>query len=493
MIKAENNMHELPSNWVWTNLGDISKDVEKISPRENSDKEFLYIDIASIDNKKQKIISHKKYLGKDAPSRARQLIKTGDILFSTVRTYLKNIAIVDETYNGQIASTGFCVIRPDKLMSGKLLFHYSQTYPFLNSLNPKQRGTSYPAVRNSDVFSQPFPLAPLPEQHRIVARIEELFSHLDAGVLALQKAKAQLQRYRQAVLKAAVEGRLTEGWRKAHPEVELIEQTIKSGKKSTERLDLSTYMLPNLPATWKWIALHMIADAIDPQPSHRTPPEVDEGVPYIGIGDVDEDGSLNFNLARKVSKEILIEHRERYQLKVGDFIFGKIGTLGRPARLTTPFNYTLSANVILIKPNLSYINQKFLFSFMESPLMDNLLRKDSRATTQAAFGIKKVRMLQIPLPPQKEQNIIVDRLDQLISVSDDMRDIIEQEINRADHLRQSILKRAFEGKLVSQDPNDEPASVLLERIRAERTNGAAVHRGLFRGKRARDAKQSHLS
>jgi len=313
------------------------------------------------------------------------------------------------------------------------------------------------------------PLAPLPEQHRIVARIEELLSHLDAGVQALQQAKSQLQRYRQALLKAAVEGRLTEVWRKAHPEVELIEPTIKSGKKSAERLDLSTYMLPNLPATWKWIALHMIADAIDPQPSHRTPPEVDEGVPYIGIGDVDEDGSLNFNLARKVSKEILIEHRERYQLNVGDFIFGKIGTLGRPARLTKPFNYTLSANVILIKPNLSYINQKFLFSFMESPLMDNLLRKDSRATTQAAFGIKKVRMLPIPLPPQKEQNIIVDRLDQLISVSDEMRDIIEQEINRADHLRQSILKRAFEGKLVPQDPSDEPTSVLLERIRAERT------------------------
>ena len=106
------NLPELPKGWVWTPLGDIVETVEMVSPRMRPDEEFVYIDIASIDNKEQKIVQPKRYLGKEAPSRARQLIKSGDILFSTVRTYLKNIAMVSRLYDRQIASTGFTVIRP---------------------------------------------------------------------------------------------------------------------------------------------------------------------------------------------------------------------------------------------------------------------------------------------------------------------------------------------------------------------------------------------
>ena len=111
MMNAEKTLKELPGGWTWTSLYDISEEIFKISPREDPGMKFLYIDIASIDNKILKIISHKTYSGENAPSRARQLVKTGDILFSTVRTYLKNIAIVSEEYDGQIASTGFCIIR----------------------------------------------------------------------------------------------------------------------------------------------------------------------------------------------------------------------------------------------------------------------------------------------------------------------------------------------------------------------------------------------
>ncbi len=98
---------ELPKEWVWTKLEDIREEVEKVSPQDNADKEFFYLDIASIDNRRQEVTEPKKYLGSNAPSRARQLVKEGDILFSTVRTYLKNIAKVKQFYDGQIASTGF--------------------------------------------------------------------------------------------------------------------------------------------------------------------------------------------------------------------------------------------------------------------------------------------------------------------------------------------------------------------------------------------------
>lgn len=106
-------------------------------------------------------------------------------MFSTVRTYLKNIAIVDDVYDGQVASTGFCVIRPRVPINSKFIYYFIQTDRFLNPLNRLQRGTNYPAVRNSDVFCQIVPIAPVPEQDRIVAKLEELFTKLDRAYILM--------------------------------------------------------------------------------------------------------------------------------------------------------------------------------------------------------------------------------------------------------------------------------------------------------------------
>ena len=173
----------MPTGWAWASLGEISEPVQKINPRENPDSKFKYIEIASINNQKITEISICK--GKDAPSRARQLVKKGDTVFSTVRTYLKNMALVTDDLDGQIASTGFCVIRPSKPINSKLIFYFVQTNSFLNTMSKIQRGTSYPAVRDSDVFSQRIALPPAMEQNRIVDKVEELFSFLDAGVASL--------------------------------------------------------------------------------------------------------------------------------------------------------------------------------------------------------------------------------------------------------------------------------------------------------------------
>lgn len=148
------------------------------------------------------------YRGADAPSRARQLVRAHDVLFSTVRTYLKNIAQVPEACDGQVASTGFAVLRGKEGVSSKYLFYFCLTEDFLDTLGSLQRGTSYPAVHDSDVREQFIPLPPLAEQRRIVAAIEEQLAQLDAGVAALKSAQAKLRRYRASVLKAACEGAL---------------------------------------------------------------------------------------------------------------------------------------------------------------------------------------------------------------------------------------------------------------------------------------------
>lgn len=202
------DLPELPEEWVWARVGDISDSVDKVSPQTKPEEEFFYLDISSIDNHKQKVVNPKRYLGNEAPSRAKQLVRVGDILFSTVRTYLRNIAVVDEIYNGQIASTGFCVIRPSCFAATKFIFYWVQADSFLTPLAELQRGTSYPAVRDSDVFTRPIPLLSLGEQQYIAEEIERCLSVADEIETSIGQSLKQAERLRQSILKKAFEGNL---------------------------------------------------------------------------------------------------------------------------------------------------------------------------------------------------------------------------------------------------------------------------------------------
>jgi type I restriction enzyme, S subunit len=156
-------MKELPKGWAQTTLDKICHKVEAVRRKEMDPfSRFLYLDIGSVDNKTNKLVSYKEYTWENAPSRAQQIIFQNDFLFSTVRTYLRNIALVESgKYNGQVASSGFTVIRGDESMTvPKYLFYISLSQTFLQSLNELQTGTSYPAVRDKDVFSQIIPLPP---------------------------------------------------------------------------------------------------------------------------------------------------------------------------------------------------------------------------------------------------------------------------------------------------------------------------------------------
>ena len=146
MTEENGEVRELQKGWYWVNLGDVCQEIETKKPELEPEWKFQYIDIASIDNAIKKIVSPKKYLGKDAPSRARQVVRVNDVIFSTVRTYLMNIAMVPEQLDGQIASTGFCVIRAANQIVPKYIFYFSISYRFINQLNELQRGTSYPGA-----------------------------------------------------------------------------------------------------------------------------------------------------------------------------------------------------------------------------------------------------------------------------------------------------------------------------------------------------------
>lgn len=198
------------STWEEVPLKKCCLPVIKRKDSKDPSEKFLYLDIASIDNKTNKIIEGTPYRGDTAPSRARQIIQKDDVLFSTVRTYLKNIALItDSKYNNQIASTGFCVIRANqKMLLPYFIFYKTLSDAFLSPLNAKQRGSSYPAVRDGDVLSSIINLPSLPEQKAIVKEIETAFAFADKAQAAITDALEQAKQLKQSILKRAFEGKL---------------------------------------------------------------------------------------------------------------------------------------------------------------------------------------------------------------------------------------------------------------------------------------------
>lgn len=208
-LSAVRHDSQLPTSWKWVKLGEVCEDVEMVSMKEkNKKEEFVYYDIGGINNKSNAIESYKNLSWSEAPSRARQIVKKGDVLFSTVRTYLKNIALIKYDFKIQIASTGFCVIRPNDYLVSEYIFYYSLSKNFLEPLNDLQTGSSYPAVRDNDVFNQLIPLAPLNQQRRIVSEIERRLSVVDKLEQTINESLEKAEQLKQSILKKAFEGRL---------------------------------------------------------------------------------------------------------------------------------------------------------------------------------------------------------------------------------------------------------------------------------------------
>ena len=173
-----------------------------------------------------------------------------------------------------------------------------------------------------------------------------------------------------------------------------------------------------------------VIDAIDPHPSHRTPPAVKEGVPYVGVAECDrETGTIKFERARIVAQEVLDDHKNRYTIEEGDFLIGKIGTIGKPFFLPSEQSYVLSANTVLIKPRRSLVEPQFLKIQFENQFIEHQIASSAKSTSQPAFGMNKVRdllMLNPPLALQREFAAFVAKVDKLAFAARQRRDVAKQ-------------------------------------------------------------------
>jgi len=348
----------------------------------------------------------------------------------------------------------------------------------------KNRGTTISGVIVKQLRELNFPLPPLPEQHRIVAKIEELFTHLDAGVASLKKAQAQLKRYRQAVLKAAFEGRLTQEWREEHkgeiePASELLKKISRVSKRKTTRkyerlVNGDTYYLQNLPDEWELTQVQEVGDVQlgrQRAPQHHNGPNMR---PYLRVANVFEN---YIDVSDVKSMNFTPDEFEIYHLEYGDILLNEGQSkelVGRPAVFRNEIPDVCFQNTLVRFRAYNGLIPEFALQLFIAYLNNGQFSKiASQSTNIAHLGAERFAKMPFPLAPYLEQREILSEIDRHFSIISKINDNIENSLRQAETLRQSILKRAFEGKLVPQDPNDEPASVLLERIKAEKASRAA--------------------
>jgi type I restriction enzyme S subunit len=331
---------------------------------------------------------------------------------------------------------GLAAIRPRECIAGRFLWFALRLEEA--ALAAKGTGSTFTAISRADLESVTLGLPPLVEQKRIVAKVEELLASVNAARGRLARVPAVLKRFRQAVLEEAFAGTLSEDWALSHLAGERSSAPIAPAEAEGAEMAI--------PGGWVRSYVGALGEIIDPQPSHRTPPIVPGGVPYVGIGDIDSAGNIALAGARKVAASVLAEHRARYSLRFGDLVFGKIGTLGRPTALPEPFDYALSANLVLVQPRMHCL-PKYLLLFMQSPYIAAVLETTNRATSQPAFGIKRIRNIAIPVPSLTEQTEIVRRVEALFASADTIEKRVAATTARAGRLTQAILAKAFRGEL----------------------------------------------
>jgi type I restriction enzyme, S subunit len=487
----------LPEGWEWAHLQDVASSGRTRNPKTNGEGYFLYVDIEAVDNRVQSITTPKRIRNSEAPSRARVEIKRGDVLFSLVRPYLKNIAKVPEKLDGQVASTAYCLVRPAPGISDSFLFHFLTQQSFINAL--PTYGNSPPAARDDEFYDMPIPVPPANEQRRIAAAIEEQLSRLDAGVSALERVRANLKRYRAAVLKAAVEGRLTEAWREENPGVEpasdLLDRILQERRQRWDKDQLAAYekkgkkppknwrskykepgspdtsKLPARPDGWEWATLTMLCTSIG-DVDYKMPKAQSEGVPYISTKDFLPNSGINFDTAKLIATEDYERLCRKIVPQRNDILMSRYGTVGEVRLVDTEQPFQASYSIAIIKPA-SHSISRYLALALQGEHVQYQIRRHTRATAQPDLGLGHIREFTVAVPPLEEQHFILEEVERRLSIVDEVETEVGANLKRAAILRQAILKRAFEGKLVPQDPSDEPASELLDRIRREREQASA--------------------
>lgn len=403
---------KLPKNWKVASLVDDLPFVKTGVPEYVGEKK--YYSTGSI--KSHSLVEEGKYTFQNKPSRANRIVKIGDVLQARMKDTQKAI-IINSQLDEQLFSTGFFQIRPTKeILNSKYIFYYFSSLSF-NKVKDKLCSGSTQSALNDEAAKKIFvPIAPISEQQRIVYKIDELFSELDKGIEELEKTQQQLNIYRQAVLKWAFYGKLTNK--------EIVGNVMPEGWKIETLGNISQMCLGKM---------------LDRQKN--------KGVLQSYLGNINVRWG-KFEVDNLKQMPFLTSEFDRFSLRKGDLVICEGGEPGRCAIWNNDSSTVMIQKALHRVRVADNVDVKYMYYFIFLSAIDGTLKQYFTGTTIKHLTGTELKKIKLPLAPLFEQQKIVQEIESRLSICAKIEETITITLQQSEALRQSILKKAFEGKLV---------------------------------------------
>lgn len=435
-------MSDLPTGWIEVPLMDFLQFLPTGVPHYNGEKE--YYSTGSIQN--SNYIPEGKFTFDNRPSRANRLSKVGDVFQARMKGTDKGL-LIEERLNDKLFSTGFIQLRPyEKTYESKLLYYFVKSKIFIDQKDELATGSTQEALTDTKAKELKILVPPLNEQKRIVEKLDKLLARVDEAKARLEKIPVIIKRFRQSVLNAAVTGELTKDWRE------------KNG------IDDNTWIEKNINE----VILDLRYGTAKASVREKL------GFPTIRIPNI---GEFNLNVVDMKYTNLSNNEFEKLKLQVGDILLirsnGSVSLVGKSAIVReSEQEFVFAGYLIRLRVDQKKINPEYLNFVLHSTAIRKQIEIPARSTSGVNnINSEEVRSLKFLLPLQlEEQKEIVQRVEALFKKADEIEERYKKAKAFVDKLTQSILAKAFRGELVPQDPNDEPAEKLLERIKAMKNN-----------------------
>ena len=490
--------YPLPDSWRWSPIREVTSDRGQCVPQTA----FTYIDVTAIDKENGLIATPKVLHPHEAPSRARKIVRTGDVVYSCVRPYLLNVAIIENDFDPlPIASTAFAILNGHGFVLPRFQWIVLRSPFMVACVEEEMRGQAYPAINDTDFARLPFPLPPLAEQHRIVTKVDELMALCDrletarkeqeatrnrltaaslarlstsdpdpvvfqnhaafalSNLIPLTTRPDQIKALRQTILNLAVRGKLVEQNLEDEPAEALLQRARIAKTCIIVERKIGSNIKPELsvsdgedvsPAHWVWTHLYDFALVLGGKrlPAGATfSSHVTKNI-YIRVSDM-KGQSISTDDLKYISDEVRAQIA-KYTIERTDLYITIAGTIGNVGEVPEPFhgqNLTENAAKIVFRE----IDKRFLLLVLQSADVQSQFQEKIKQMAQPKLALKRISGIRVPLPPLTEQHRIVAKVDELMAVCDRLEAGLTEGEETRGRLVETLLYESVSAGVTSDD------------------------------------------